>query len=221
MSNIKHVIVEQVLDMLFPPSERELFVRALTVEHMPVVPQTSKAGGANITSLMPYDNDAVRACVRALKFNRSKYAAKLCADILTDFLLEEISDMHIFGGRNIALVPMPLGKARVRERGYNQIELVLNACSKTLSESMPTARVEKRLLVRTRETKPQMSLPREARLKNVRDAFAVTAHAHTYKQKPHVFLIDDITTTGATLKHAARPLRRAGFGVTLLALARA
>ncbi len=73
--------------------------------------------------------------------------------------------------------------------------------------------------MRTRETKPQTRLPRSERLSNVAGAFAVTdeqAIADT-----HIFILDDVTTTGATLANAATPLRRAGAKVTLLALARA
>jgi len=133
-------------------------------------------------------------------------------------LREEISSHRSFSQRKVLIVPVPLHSSRARERGFNQIELVLNALPQefrdgSLSILMPGA------LLRIRETKQQTRLPRSERLSNVAGAFTVFEAG--FVDKTHVFLIDDVTTTGATLVNAATPLRRAGADVTLIALARA
>jgi predicted amidophosphoribosyltransferase len=81
------------------------------------------------------------------------------------------------------------------------------------------ARLAAEVLMRARATKPQTRLPRSARLSNVAGAFELSPGADI--KGTRIFLIDDVTTTGATLVNAAHPLRRAGADVTPLALARA
>ncbi len=174
--------------------------------------------GVRITTLMEYQNAPVEDLIRSLKYDGSSHAAKLAGSILTDFLREEIASAHTFSARKILLVPVPLHKSRARERGWNQIELVLQALPQEFRDGS-IATYAQGALVRTRATKPQTRLPRSERLSNVAGAFAVTDESLV--RDAHVFLIDDVTTTGATLANASTPLRRAGAKVTLLALARA
>ena len=76
-----------------------------------------------------------------------------------------------------------------------------------------------RALVRTRATKQQTKLSRAERLQNMTGAFSVPDVEAV--QGTHIFLIDDVTTTGATLAEAAKPILKAGAKVSALALARA
>lgn len=112
------------------------------------------------------------------------------------------------------LIPVPLHSARLRERGYNQ----------ALELAQPLARafaipLRADLLVRTRATPPQTGLDAKTRRRNLRGAFAL---AEGTALPEHVALIDDVMTTGATLRECARVLRRAGVArVDVWALARA
>ena len=75
-----------------------------------------------------------------------------------------------------------------------------------------------KLLTRVLNTKQQTQRGRRERLENVDSAFALSKKRDLSQY--HIFLIDNVTTTGATLVEAARPLKSAGAKVTLLALAR-
>jgi len=77
------------------------------------------------------------------------------------------------------------------------------------------------LLMRVRDTKAQTSLSRAERLENVRDAFTVSDVGRKNLAGRHVYIVDDVTTTGATLSEATRALQKAGATVTAIALARA
>ena len=118
------------------------------------------------------------------------------------------------------LVPVPLARARVRERGYNQSERLARALGRRWRRPVVD------LLVRTRDTVPQTALTPEARLANVAGAFSTrnaeggtrngrTGECSAFRlptsafQRPLV-LVDDVFTTGATLAEAARALDRAG-----------
>lgn len=111
--------------------------------------------------------------------------------------------------RPSALVPIPLARKRLRERGYNQSEVLARALARQWR--IPVLR---ELLVRTRETPTQTALTPETRLANVAGAFGVA----TRPVSSVLILVDDVFTTGATLAEAARALEEAGatmvYGIT-------
>ncbi len=212
------LVLEVMLDTILPLRARTARTKARTAEEIPLAPTVHELLNARITTLMDYRESAVQDLIRSLKYDGSAHAAHLAAQLLADFLQEEISSHRSFSQKKILIVPVPLHSSRARERGFNQIELVLKSLPEefrngSLSTLMPGA------LLRIRETAQQTHLHRSERLSNVAGAFAVFEEA--FVNKTHVFLIDDVTTTGATLVHAAAPLRRSGAEVTLLALARA
>jgi ComF family protein len=102
------------------------------------------------------------------------------------------------------LVPVPLGAARARRRGYNQAERLGRVLA---DRSGHPLRAE--LLRRTRDTRTQTALAPEQRRANVAGAF----EAGPVPRGARVVLIDDVFTTGATLVEAARILAEAGAGV--------
>ena len=98
------------------------------------------------------------------------------------------------------LAPVPLHPKRIKHRGFNQALL--------LAQAFPEAPVAREAVVRTRHTPPQVGLNPKERRDNVKGAFSVTDPA-LVKGK-HVLLVDDLYTTGATVKECARVLRKAG-----------
>jgi ComF family protein len=109
------------------------------------------------------------------------------------------------------LTPVPLHPKRIKKRGFNQALL--------LARAFPGAAVAREAVVRTRHTAPQVGLNPKERQDNVKGAFAVTDPARV--KGKHVLLVDDLYTTGATVKECARVLRRAGASrVEVLTVAR-
>jgi ComF family protein len=111
-----------------------------------------------------------------------------------------------------ALIPIPLAPQRLRQRGYNQSELLARALARKWR--IP---VVPDVLIRTRETATQTALTPGTRLANVAGAFAVMNldAPLTPGRRPGVssrtyILVDDVFTTGATLAEAARALAQAG-----------
>ncbi len=102
---------------------------------------------------------------------------------------------------NVALVPVPVHVVRLRERGYNQAGLLAAELGKRAR--LPVADI----LARPRPTTKQHRLDRAGRLRNLRDAFALSAEA---RPPPAAILVDDILTTSATLEACASVLRAAG-----------
>lgn len=112
------------------------------------------------------------------------------------------------------LVPVPLHRARRRERGFNQAELLALRLARRLGRP-----VLSRSLTRVKDTGSQTRLSAAARRRNVRNAFAWKPMR---KEPPTgVLLIDDVTTTGSTVDECARVMKKAGIPrVFVLTLAR-
>jgi ComF family protein len=102
------------------------------------------------------------------------------------------------------LVPVPVHRDRLRERGYNQAELVTRELSSAIGLQAAS------LLERARPTTKQHRLDRAGRLANLRGAFALRSHVH--EVPPRAIVVDDIITTTATLETCASVLRAAGVG---------
>ncbi|MFS0825599.1 ComF family protein [Pseudomonas phoenicis] len=101
------------------------------------------------------------------------------------------------------LLPIPLAKRRLRQRGFNQAAMLARWLSRQLR--VPC---EQGWLQRTRETAAQQGLDAQARQRNLRGAFALTPQAAPAGL--HLALVDDVLTTGATAQALATLLRRAG-----------
>ena len=111
------------------------------------------------------------------------------------------------------VLPIPLSAQRLAERGFNQSWL--------LARQLSSHKADAHLLLRTRDTASQRTLPRAERLANLVGAFAVEPLRATQLRGKKVLLIDDVMTSGASLHTAARVLREAGAAkVSALVLAR-
>jgi ComF family protein len=140
------------------------------------------------------------------KFGRDLAAGK----VLTTLWLAEPRSIDLPG----LIIPVPLHRGRLRQRGYNQaLELARPLAS---AFGVP---LKHDLLQRLRSTPAQTELDAVGRRRNVSGAFALKAGIPL---PPHVTLVDDVMTTGATLAECARTLKRAGVTrVDVWALARA
>lgn len=103
------------------------------------------------------------------------------------------------------IVPVPLHRARLWWRGYNQSVLIARALAAQVGGT-----VEPRLLRRTKRTPLLRGLGRVARRRAIAGAFAVPSEARARLKGMRVLLVDDVYTTGATIAGCARALRRAG-----------
>jgi len=136
-----------------------------------------------------------RSLVYALKYGGWGIAARPMASVLVAALAPRLRGLD-------ALVPVPLGRTRLRERGHNQAALLADALGRATG-----VRVLHAALVRARETRTQTRLSPAGRWENTRGAFAASGEA---LGGMHVALVDDVVTTGATLGAAAQALAELG-----------
>lgn len=133
-----------------------------------------------------------------------KYKGKIkISGILTKILIKFIVGFHIAMDKIEVIVPVPLSSSKLREREFNQSELI----------SLPIAekfriRHSAGNLIRLSNNKAQAKLKAQPRFKNIQGAFAVKYKDDFCGQ--NVLLIDDVLTTGATCSEAARILKESG-----------
>lgn len=211
-------LLQTLLDTILPRKARVVRIDSYTLADLDFAPTPHEAHGIEITTLMSYRTRAVEDLIRALKYDRATHAAKLLSESLAEYLREEISSIRLFSARSVLIVPIPLHSSRLRERGFNQVEVILTHLP-TEFKNGTEARYAPGALARIRATPQQTRLSRDERFKNVAGAFSVPDASVV--RDTTIILIDDVTTTGATLASAAKALEKSGAHVTAIALAHA
>jgi len=166
-----------------------------------------------IKSFFPYTG-IMKHAIKTVKY---RFGYRALNDIFDCIPKDPLLDIFRYDkGRSALVIPMPLHSSRLRWRGFNQAELFGKLIAEYLHIPMQTD-VLRRLIA----TIPQVETKtKKERLQNMTGVFEVDKH-HMKKehQKATVLLVDDVFTTGATLRSAASELKHAGFssvwGVTI------
>ncbi len=140
--------------------------------------------------------DEIKNLILGLKYNNKKYNAKCLASFMSDVILKNNINADV-------IIPVPLCNKRLKQRGYNQSWLLANEICKSVKVG-----VKDNILLRVKETPTQTNLDYAERQDNLKDAFKVR-NSKQIKNKI-VLLIDDVYTTGATVRECSKVLKNAG-----------
>ncbi|NIA08251.1 MAG: ComF family protein [Nitrospiraceae bacterium] len=175
---------------------------------------TSRTCGQCIEDPPPFDSarsifyyqEPVKALIHRVKYHDEGYSLKALSFLAREHMPPDLVEPDL-------IIPIPLHLRRLRERGFNQ--------SIRLAEGIfPSIPVARNSLIKVLDTKPQTGLSGKERLKNVKDAFTVIRPIPEGVER--VLLLDDVYTTGATVKACAKVLKQAGVKeVHILTVARA
>ncbi len=159
--------------------------------------------GMKIFSASEYGS-SLRNLLHRIKYEGARNSLEELTDFLIDYKLPEEG----------VLVPIPLTLSRRRERGYNQAEVISRVLGKKWK-----VKVSPYLLHRTRFRGSQTQLSKGERIDNLQSTFKARSSSRNCQK---IWLVDDIVTTGATLKSAERALTQRGYQVLgAITLARA
>ncbi|MFC1557279.1 ComF family protein [candidate division KSB1 bacterium] len=143
-------------------------------------------------------SDVMREAVRLFKFNDYHSLYRRFGEEMAE-TVRNIPELS----RADALVPVPLHKARQRERGYNQSELLARTVSEFTGIPLHSS------LLRIRNNRPQSLISgRKEKIENVRGIFEVRSPEEVNGKR--IILVDDVVTTGATVNECSRVLAGAG-----------
>ena len=156
----------------------------------------------------PFTNALVRTAIHATKYHGHVRASSLLGQALAPFLAESLADLRMTGRFTTPLlIPMPIHTRRLRERGYNQSERIAKALIDELQDTQTSLAMN--ILLRIKNTKRQArKTNRNTRMSAVRGAFSVKKD--TDVRNMDIILLDDVITTGATMREARDTLIHAG-----------
>lgn len=155
--------------------------------------KTPSYGKAEIFAAFPYDEDT-GVLVKKLKYNNRRDLAETMAKLFFGYVELDPRQYDL-------VTAVPIHKKRLKERGYNQAAVFAKVIAASLS--LP---FDEKVLTQTKETVSQTALSYRERLRNLVGAF--TAQADLSGKR--ILLVDDVITTGATMKECAAALKAAG-----------
>lgn len=156
----------------------------------------------NTRSVFAYKDERVSQLVWNIKYKKSQKATDIAA-----FGLFQTLKNHYRAGS--ILIPMPITERRLKERGFNQTHLLVDAIKNLDKENL--FEIDKDLLIRVHHTSRQTLKNREERIASAKGLFAINKNVDLATKNKNLIVIDDVITTGSTIKEAMETLQKAGF----------
>lgn len=202
--------LDTILDVIFPSICISCKKRGpvLCLACILASPQAERESARWIFPLFDYRHPPMKKAIWFLKYRKKRNLAKVFAEVMYPRILEELSDLiKLNNFQEPILIPIPLSRKRERERGFNQ-SLLLSQNLIRLDKNL-NFKLEKNILIKTKDTKHQAQIKnKNERLKNLFNSFKIKNEKVIIGK--NIILIDDVTTTGATLNEAKKVLKEAG-----------
>lgn len=169
-------------------------------------PCEEKSALSSVISCGYYHNPVLRETIGALKYNNAKKIIPQIEKIIIQFT-EKYEFNNLWGTvpHNILLVPIPLHKRRLWQRGFNQAEVIAEILSRNFN-----LKIRNNILKRKVYTGEQAKMRDNERVENVKDAFALLNKKEIIGKS--IILVDDVYTTGSTMQECAKIIKT-GWGV--------
>ena len=160
-------------------------------------------------SVFGYSNPSIRRLIHLLKYKNGRRVARFFAPYVTQAITEFLGEERYFiGSSKVLFVPVPLTKKRMRLRGYNQSELLIKEILKFSNNNKLC--LGSNLVVKIKDTNPQAeNKKRSVRIQSQIGCFEVVPNS--IDKNSIIIIIDDVTTTGATIHEIYNILRDDGF----------
>ena len=176
------------------------------------VSQLTKSGKTELPyahALFSYKNKTTEKIVKNLKNHQRPELAEIMARLMYPNFLPEISDLALFEGEKIIIVPIPASNSHMKKRFKNHSLLLAEKFVENNHKNFELCDC----LTRTRSSSPQSETrTREARIKNAENLYKVREKLIPQISGKAILIIDDITTTGATIENSKIALKKVGAG---------
>ena len=199
------ILWKSILTVLYPPKSKCLVCGYENTENLCHKCLKSITFCGEDELCVGYYKGALKELILSLKYKKDFQAG----EILASFLEEKIKKYK----DEYYLTYIPIDKKRLKERGFNQCEYIAKELS--INTGIKTINTLKKI----RETKVQKTLKREERIENLKDAFEIIDEKKVKGKR--FILLDDVITTGATLKEGVKVLKKHGaIEIKILTLAK-
>ena len=207
-------IFATIVEALFPISsvERELFSYS-PEKVLEILPKPPIIPIARAYSVFAYKDERVSSLVWNIKYKKSKLGVAIGGYALHQ-RLTELAKILSKNTRPFLILPLPITDRRRQERGYNQCELLVEEIIKLDKDK--SLETNFHLLLRIHHLSRQTLKDRKERIEDARGIFSVNNDvlrnfSAEEMKKRLVFVVDDVITTGSTIKEAMLVLETAGF----------
>jgi ComF family protein len=207
MKKLKKML-ELIISIILPKEECVSEIENLSSEYIAnKIPHANETNNPKFKALFQYKDKIIRKAIWEIKYmGNKKIAEKFCKPFY-EFIIEELGDEIAFENfSNPLLTPIPSGKETMQKRGFNQCELIAKELIR-LDEEI-NFKLEMKAIFKIKETAHQSETKNKSkRLKNLEGCFS----ADPEKVRGRcIVLIDDVITTGATMKEVSKTLKNAG-----------
>lgn len=206
-----------ILDCLFPTPTIIKELEKMTAEEIEkFLPTNPVSPFPFISSFFDFRNKNVKEVIYHIKYKGNTFLIDIFGKIILKKIYQE-KNKKKYKDEVIHIVPIPLSKKRRSERGFNQTELLARSVIKY--DRQKNIIYNPKFLKRIKHTKPQTKLNKSERIKNIKNCYSVPERQREKISGKTIILIDDVTTTGSTLREARLTLLKAGakevFAITL------
>lgn len=163
---------------------------------------------SSIYAVYDYRDPLIKRAIWDLKYHHRLNLGRKLGQLLYEAFIEEVSDMRIYSsGQPLIVIPVPLSPTRKKKRGYNQAEIIAREFA--LSGGKEVLELQNNIIKKKIDTKPQAKITnRNERLRNIKDVFEIKNPS--FVKGRTVIIIDDVTTTGGTIKEIIKLLKNSG-----------
>ncbi len=200
--------INTILDLILPKDFGIVEIENMSeMDIQNSVPEANEIKNSKYKAIFQYKNKISRKAIWAIKYNKNKMILNKFSNLLYEFILENVTDEMAFSNfNNPLLIPIPMHKNNLRQRGYNQSELIAKEIYKI--DEGKNFDIVLGALIKIKETPHQSELKnKNERLKNLKGCFYANKEL---VQNRNIILIDDVITTGTTMNEASKTLREAG-----------
>jgi len=200
--------LNSIIDLLLPKCFEIVEIENMSeIDIFNAIPEANEIKNDKYKALFQYKNKLSRKAIWAIKYNKNQRIIKKFSSLLYEFILENIANEMTFSNfNNPLLIPIPIHKNNLKERGFNQSELITKEIFK--KDEGENFDISLDVLLKIKETPHQSKLKNKTeRLKNLKGCFY--ANKELVKNR-NIILIDDVITTGNTMSEASKTLREAG-----------
>ena len=200
--------LNSIIDLILPKDPEMIEIENMSeIDILNNVPQALEIKNRRFIAMFQHKNKISRKAIWAIKYNGNQKIIRKFSGLFYEFILESITDEIIFSKfNNPILIPIPMHKDNLKERGYNQSELITKEIFRI--DDGKNFDILLKTLIKIKKTPHQSALKnKNERLKNLKNCFC--ANEKDIKNK-NIILIDDVITTGTTMLEASRTLMEAG-----------
>ncbi len=203
-----HKTFHFILDIIFPKKKSTVMLEEIasgvglrTLAPAPATPHSF------IHAIFHYKDPLARALVWEIKYSANPILTEEAGKLMAEEIMSFFEERGLFISRDWILIPIPASKIHLKERGFNQTDILARNILKHLPKD--TIHYKPSAIIKIKETEPQAKIKnKRKRLQNLKGVFKVTNHEDVYGK--NVIVIDDVVTTGSTLTEARRALKEAG-----------